>query len=403
MITERSPEIPIAPTSRSIQTMVRPAFFFTLILLLASCGGSKDDSDIGKMRHERDSLKIVYAEIGTRIKQIEEWLAENDSTVRRNLTTVTATPVELASFSHYVDVHGNVRADKSAALFAQGRIRNILVKPGDRVNSGQQIMTVDNDVVEKQITQAETALDLARTAFERQQRLWDQKIGSEMQFLQAKSQMEQAEAGLAALKEQQRLTNVTAPFSGVIDDIMVRVGDMAAPGMPVARVVDLSGAQLEADVPESYLRSITEGAPVKVEFPSIGETLDAQLDHVGRYIDPANRTFKVTVRLKEGEGILRPNLLANISIQDLHNDSAFVVPARAVLQDVQGNNYIYVLDPRKDDEATARKVMVERRSEYKGNVSIAPATEGALKGGERIVDEGAKNVTDGLVVRIANT
>ena len=374
-----------------------------MILLIASCGGSKDDGDLAEMRHERDSLKNVYAQIGTRIKEIEDWLAENDSTVRRNLPTVTATPVELSSFSHYVDVHGNVRADRSAALYAQGRIRSILVKPGDQVRNGDQIMTVDNDLVEKQIAQAETALELARTAFERQQRLWDEKIGSEMQYLQAKSQKEQAEAGLAALKEQQRLTNVTAPFSGVVDDIMVRVGDMAAPGIPVARVVDLSGAQLEADVPESYLRSIKEGAPVKVEFPSIGETIDAELDHVGRYIDPANRTFKVTVRLKEGEGILRPNLLASISIQDMHNDSAFVVPARAVLQDVKGNNYIYVLDPRKDDEAIARKVLVERRSEYKGNVSISPRTEGALKGGERIVDEGAKNVTDGLVVRIANT
>ena len=374
-----------------------------MILLIASCGGSKDDGDLAEMRHERDSLKNVYAQIGTRIKEIEDWLAENDSTVRRNLPTVTATPVELSSFSHYVDVHGNVRADRSAALYAQGRIRSILVKPGDQVRNGDQIMTVDNDLVEKQIAQAETALELARTAFERQQRLWDEKIGSEMQYLQAKSQKEQAEAGLAALKEQQRLTNVTAPFSGVVDDIMVRVGDMAAPGIPVARVVDLSGAQLEADVPESYLRSISAGAPVKVEFPSIGETIDAELDHVGRYIDPANRTFKVTVRLKEGEGILRPNLLASISIQDMHNDSAFVVPARAVLQDVKGNNYIYVLDPRKDDEAIARKVLVERRSEYKGNVSISPRTEGALKGGERIVDEGAKNVTDGLVVRIANT
>ncbi len=383
--------------------MVRTAFFLSMILLIASCGGSKDDGDLAEMRHERDSLKNVYAQIGTRIKEIEDWLAENDSTVRRNLPTVTATPVELSSFSHYVDVHGNVRADRSAALYAQGRIRSILVKPGDQVRNGDQIMTVDNDLVEKQIAQAETALELARTAFERQQRLWDEKIGSEMQYLQAKSQKEQAEAGLAALKEQQRLTNVTAPFSGVVDDIMVRVGDMAAPGIPVARVVDLSGAQLEADVPESYLRSISAGAPVKVEFPSIGETIDAELDHVGRYIDPANRTFKVTVRLKEGEGILRPNLLASISIQDMHNDSAFVVPARAVLQDVKGNNYIYVLDPRKDDEAIARKVLVERRSEYKGNVSISPRTEGALKGGERIVDEGAKNVTDGLVVRIANT
>ncbi len=375
---------------------------FLSIILLASCAG-KDNSDIGKMRAERDSLKAEYASIGTRLKEIEEWLAENDSTVRRNLPTVTAAPVDFGEFSHYIEVHGNVRSDKSAALFAQGRIRKVLVKPGDKVNAGELLITVDNDIVDKQIAQAETALELANTAFERQSALWEQKIGSEMQYLQAKSQKEQAEAGLAALREQQRLTNVTAPFAGVIDDVMARVGDMALPTMPVARIVDLGSAQLEADVPEGYLRSIQEGAPVKVTFPSIGESFDAKLDHVARYIDPANRTFKVTVRMDEGSELLRPNLLCDISIQDMHMDSALVVPSRAVLQDVEGNNYVYVLQPRKDDEATARKVMVERRSEYKGKVSIKPKQEGMLTGTQKIVDEGAKNVTDGLVVRIANT
>jgi RND family efflux transporter MFP subunit len=376
---------------------------FLSSLLLVACGGGEDHSDIGKMRQERDSLKAAYSSIGTRLKEIEQWLAENDSTVKRNLPTVTAAPIDLGDFAHYIEVHGHVQADKSAALFAQGRIRKILVQPGDRVSAGQLLITVDNDIVDKQMTQAETALELATTAFERQAKLWEQKIGSEMQYLQAKSQKEQAEAGLAALREQQRLTNVTAPFAGEIDDVMARVGDMASPMEPVARIVNLSGAQLEADVPEGYLRSIKEGAPVKVTFPSLGETFNAKLDHVGNYIDPSNRTFKVTVRMDEGSDLLRPNLLCDISIQDMKMDSAIVVPSRAVLQDVDGNNYIYVLQPGKNDEATARKVMVERMSEYKGRVSISPKEGSVITGNQRIVDEGAKNVTDGLVVRIANT
>ncbi len=375
----------------------------SLTTLLVACGGGDDTSDIGKKRAERDSLKTVYADLGVRIKALETWLAENDSTVRRNIATVTAVPLVAGPFVHYVDVHGNVKADKSAALFAQGgRVRSIKVKAGDRVRAGELLISIDNDIVAKQIVQAETAAELARTSFEKQANLWEQKVGSEMQYLQAKSQKEQAEAGLAALREQQRLTNITAPFDGTVDDIMVRVGDMTSPMQPAARVVDLSGVQLEADVPESYLKSVKKDAPVKVSFPSLGETFDGELAHVGQFIDPSNRTFKVSVRVPNGQEFMRPNLLSDISIQDMRNDSALIVPSRTVLQDVNGNNYIYVLDATRDDEAKARKVLVERLSEYKGMISIAPASPGDLTGGERVVDEGAKNVNEGATVRVAN-
>ena len=378
------------------------------IVLLAGCAGQagNDHGDTMKAKRlERDSLKNVYAEVGVKIKEIEAWIAANDTTVKRNLPTVTATPVVRDTFHHYVDVHGNVRADKAAALSLPGggRIRKVLVKPGDRVSAGQILISVDNDLVVKQMAQAEAALDLARVTFEKQSRLWEQKIGSEMQYLQARTQLEQAEAGMAALQEQQRLSNVTAPFAGIVDDVMVRVGDLAGPGMPVARVVDLSAVQLEADVPESYVLTVKDEAPVKVHFPSIGATFEGELDHVGKFIDPANRTFKVTVRVPEAQEYMRPNLLSDISIRDMSIDSALIVPSRTVMQDVNGNHYIYVLDGSGEGEARARKVMVERMSEYKGRISIKPRENGALEGDVMIVDEGARNVTDGLLVRVANS
>ncbi|MCB0766988.1 MAG: efflux RND transporter periplasmic adaptor subunit [Flavobacteriales bacterium] len=377
--------------------------YITLAALLAACGATTPTDDLGRQRAKLEELKTMYKAYADSIKSIETWLAENDSTVRRNLAVVTATPVEAGAFTHYVDVHGNVRADKAAALFSNGgRVRRIHVSAGDRVRRGDMIISIDNDMAAEQIQQAEAGYELAKTAFEKQERLWQQKIGSEMQYLQAKSQKEQAEAGLNTLREQQRLTNITAPFDGTVDDIMVRVGDMTTPMQPAARVVDLSDAQLEADVPEGYLTTIKSGAPVKVSFPSLDEGFDASLAHVGKFIDPANRTFKVTVRVPKGEEGMRPNLLSDISIQDHHSDSALVVPSRAVLQDVSGNNYLYVLQPTKENEATARKVMVKRVSEYRGRLSVEPVTAGAIKGGDRIVDEGAKNVTDGLTVRVAN-
>ena len=175
------------------------AITVALTILLASCGSAPDKSDLDRKRAERDSLKVKYAELGTQIKDIETWLAENDSTVRRNLNTVTSAEVKAGSFSHYVDVHGVVKADESAALFAQqgGRVRRVLVKAGDKVSAGQLLVSIDNDIVAKQIAQAETGMELARTAYNKQKQLWDQQIGSEMEFLQIKSQMEQAEAGLA--------------------------------------------------------------------------------------------------------------------------------------------------------------------------------------------------------------
>lgn len=384
--------------------MKKTILLVMMTALFAACGGGHGTDELSRKRAERDSLKTVNDAIGKRIKELEDWLTENDSTVKRNLPTVTAFALKVGPFGHYVDVHGNVKADKAAALtsMSPGRIRGIKVQAGERVSAGQLLVSVDNDVVGKQIQQAQAALELATTAFEKQDELWKQHIGSEMQFLQAKSQKEQAEAGLASLREQLRLTNITAPFDGTVDEVMLRDGDMVAPGVPVLRIVDLNGVQLEADVPESYLKSMRSGAPVRVSFPSVNESFDAKLDHVGEFIDPANRTFKVTVRVPKNESYMRPNLLADISILDASTDSAMVVPSRAVLEDVSGNNYVFVAEKTRNDEARARKVMVKRVSEYKGSTSIVPAEPGSLKGGETIIDEGGKNVSGGQTVRIAN-
>jgi len=379
----------------------------TLVALLASCG-SKPTSSVEQKRAERDSLKTVYENIGKQIKGVEDWLTLNDSTANRSLPLVTANTLQVGPFTHYIDEHGVVKADQSAALFSLsgGRVASIRVKAGDKVSEGQILVTMDNDVVEKQIAQAQAGSDLAHTAYDRQKRLWDQKIGSEMQFLQAKTQKEQADASLATLKEQQRLSNVTAPFDGVVDEVMARVGDMAAPNQPMARVVNLSGVQIEADLSEVYLKKVKAGAPTTVVFPSIGETFTAPLTHVGEYIDPANRTFKVNLRAPKSEDYMRPNLLADISIQDSHSDSALVVPSQTVLEDVNGKSYLFVLGPApqganvKANEAVAHKVFVDRLNEYHGNTQVSSVKPGELKSGDRVVNEGSANVSDGQTVRV---
>ena len=386
--------------------MKKTIYLIPLLALLASCG-AKGTGDVAHKVAERDSLKVEYDKLGKQLKEVEDWLALNDSNANRSLPLVTAEALKNGSFTHYIDVHGVVKADESAALFGMGgRVASIRVKAGDKVREGQVLMTMDNDMVQKQIAQAQAGADLASTTFEKQQRLWDQHIGSEMQYLQAKTQKEQAEAGLATLKEQQRLSNITAPFNGVVDEVMARVGDMTAPTMPVARVVNLSGIQLQADISEAYLKKVKAGAPVKVTFPSIGEQFTAPLTHVSEYIDPSNRTFMVTLRAPNGEAYMRPNLLGDLSIQDSHTDSAMVVPSAAVLDDVNGNSYLFVLGPAPQGasvtatERVAHKVFVDRVSEYQGRMNVAAKTPGQLKDGDLVVLEGAKNVSDGQTVRV---
>lgn len=387
--------------------MRKTIYLIPMLALLASCGG-KGTGELAERRAVRDSLKAEYDKLGKKLKAVEDWLMLNDSSANRSLPLVSADVLEQRPFTHYIDVHGVVKADESATLYSMtgGRVASIRVKAGDSVRKGDVIATMDNDMVVKQIAQAQAGADLARTTFEKQQKLWEQHIGSEMQYLQAKTQKEQAEAGLATLKEQQRLSNVTAPFDGVVDEVMARVGDMAAPQMPVARVVNLTGIQLQADVSEAYLKRLKAGAMTKVSFPAINEGFTAPLTHVSDYIDPSNRTFLVTVRAPKGEGYMRPNLLGDLSIQDSHTDSAMVVPSAAVLDDVRGNSYLFVLGPApqganvKADERVAHKVFVDRVSEYQGRMNVAPKTAGGLKNGDLVVIDGAKNVTDGQTVRL---
>jgi RND family efflux transporter MFP subunit len=374
-------------------------FLLTAALLLAC--GSTDTTDLGRKRQELDSMKAAYKKLGEKIKAADEWIADHDTTVKKNLPSVTTLVLAPTRFEHFVQAHGHVKADKSAELYSMGgRVRRILVKEGDHVRKGDLLVDLDNDAIEKQMAQAQAGFDLAKEVFEKQDRLWKQQIGSEVQYLQAKSNKEQAEAAMAALREQYRMSRLTAPFDGTVDEIMVSVGEMTAPQFPVARVVDLSGASLEADVPESYLQRVKAGDPVLVEFPSLGDTITAALANVGRFIDPANRTFKVTLRVPNGETYVRPNMLSVLHIRDVVKDSAIVVPSRCIQEDVSGKSYVFVLDTDKERRAITRKVVVSRVMDSKDRTLLAP--NAGLVGTETILDEGAKSVGDGQRVKVTN-
>jgi RND family efflux transporter MFP subunit len=378
---------------------MKNTFLFLLAAAMIAACGVTDTSDLGRKRQELDSLKAAYKELGEKIKAADQWIADHDTTVKKNLPAVTTLVLAPTRFEHFVQAHGHVKADKSAELYSMGgRVRRVLVKEGDRVRKGDLLVDLDNDAIEKQVAQAEAGYDLANEVFQRQERLWKEQVGSEVQYLQAKSNKEQAEAAVAALREQYRMSRITAPFDGTVDEIMVSVGEMTAPQFPVARVVDLTGASMEADVPESYLQRVKVGDPVLVEFPSLGDSVNATLANVSRFIDPANRTFKVTLRVPNGETYVRPNLLSVVHIRDMVQDSAIVVPSRCIQEDVEGRSYVFALDTDAEKRPITRKVLVKRVMDYKSNTLLAPGM--GLTGTETLIDEGAKSVGDKQQVKV---
>ncbi|MBK9175276.1 MAG: efflux RND transporter periplasmic adaptor subunit [Flavobacteriales bacterium] len=374
-------------------------FLFTLVLLAACGGGADTDAQLLAKRAERDSLKAERDKINTSIAEVEAWLAANDEELKRSLPVVTTYPLQPREFAHWTEAHGSVRADQNALVYTTsgGEVRRILVQQGQSVRRGQAIVEIDTDALRQGMKQAEAQAELARTVFERQEKLWQQKIGSEVQFLQAKANMEAGEAQLKSMMEQVRSAEVSAPFDGVVDEIFPNLGDMANPMQPVARVVALGKSSIECDLAEDLLAKVKVGDPVQVVLPETRDTLMATIDQVGQYINPNNRSFKASLRMDNGTK-LRPNQLANVRIRDLDVKDALVVPSRLVMENSSGASYVFVLE-EEDGLAHSRKVFVKVLS-TQGGEFLLERTENGLKGGEVLIDQGARLVVDQQEVQV---
>jgi RND family efflux transporter MFP subunit len=375
-------------------------YILSATALLTACGGPVTDADVLKHRTQRDSLKTAREELNAAIAEEEAWLAKNDPELQRTLPTVTTIELRARPFAHYTEAHGNVKADENALLYSStgGEVRRILVKAGQQVNKGQLIVDIDTDVLRSNIAQAETNARLARDVFTRQSKLWEQQIGSEMQFLESKSRMEGAEAQLAALREQLRNAQVSAPFAGVVDEVFPNVGDMTTSMQPVARVVSLGKSSIETELSEDMLTKVALGDPVEVHLPEVGDTLSATIDQIGQFINPNNRTFKITLRMENGSK-LRPNQLANVRIRDMEAEEALVIPSRLVMENAAGKSYVYVL---VDDAGVkkAKKTFVTVLSAQGGELMIAKE-QGGLQGTETLIDQGARLVVNDQEVQLA--
>jgi len=387
--------------------MKKLILLFGLPLLLISCGEGKKNSteavletnDVEKIQQKRDELTSQMVAVEAEIKQLDAKLKEINP--ERNIPLVTSFEVETEEFKHYLEIQGNVETKKNVVLNAEmgGILERIYVKEGQKVAKGQTLAKIDDGGLSQQLAQMQTQLELAKTTYERQERLWDQQIGSEIQYLQAKSNYEGQVNAVNQMKSQVAKSVVTAPFSGVVDDIITEQGNVVNPGQTqILRLVNLDDMYIKTDIPESYIANVTEGKSVEVSFPVLGETVATKVRQTGSYINPNNRTFNAEIAVPNKNRNIKPNLTARVKINDYTNEDAILVPQNIISENAEGQQYLYVLDNMQGDTAVAKRVIVETGKSQGDNIEILKG----LENGDMIIQEGARSVKEGQTVKLIN-
>lgn len=363
---------------------------------LSSCGGEKT---LEEKKAELDAKKVELAKLTTEIKKMEEELMAADSSlvVKKEEGILVATlSLESQHFQHFFNVNGSIEAIEMANVSPEqgGQIKEVLVKDGDRVTAGQVLVKLNTSVLQKSLDEVENGIELAQTVYDRQAKLWEQKIGSEIQYLQAKNNLESLQKKKETLIAQMGMSTIKAPFSGIVDKVNQKVGELAAPGMPVLTMVNMSKMKVKADVSENYVKAVRPNAMVDVDFPSFGYTTKAPISTVGNIINPANRSFAVEVMVPNTEGILKPNGVATLRIKDFEADSALVVPAITIGKDAKGDFVFVVKEDEGKKKAVKTYVTTGRTSEGKTMI-----TEGLSKG-DNVVVKGFNEVANGDLVNV---
>jgi len=367
-----------------------------LALLLNACGQNGDvESKKAELKQKKTELQKIQASIIELEKEISA-LDPEFGKKNRKATLVTTRNVEKTVFEHYVEVTGAVKSRKNVLISAEnmGSIRKVLHKEGSEVKRGQLLLTMDTELYQRSLDQLETEYDLAVTMFKKQANLWNQNIGTEVQYLEAKNRKESLENQIANVKTQISKSQVRAPFAGTIESVYVREGEMAQMGSPLVRIVNHHDMYIKADLSEAYVGNFKKGDPVVVTFPSLEKTIESKISSVGQVIDEMNRTFAIEALLPLTSFTIKPNLIAIVKIKDYHHDEAIVVPSKLIQKDNRGD-FVFVTE-QNSEELVAKKVQVDRGRTYKSNTMI---TSG-LTGNEVLIDQGFRDVAEGSKVKV---
>jgi len=379
----------------------------TLGLVSVSCqsksSGSIDEliasNDENLLRAKRTELSAQRNALDADIKRLDVVIASLDKSASLPLVaTYEVTPQE---FNHFTSFQGTVKTMKNINVYPEmpGQLLEVLVVEGQKVEKDQVLARIDDGGLLAQLAQAKSQLLLAETVFNRQERLWSQNIGSEIQFLQAKTQFESAEKAVDALSLQAEKSIVRAPFDGTVDQIFKEPGTIVAPGMgsELFRVVNIDEVYVEVDVPETHITSISEGSKVQVNLPAIGEEIDARIARVSKVINPSNRSFTVEIPLENKSGFIRPNLMASVAINDYSNKSAIMIPQSVVSENAEGQQYCFALE-KSTEGYIAKRLIIQTGKTSEDFIEVLDGVEkGAL-----LITEGAKKVSDNQPVKWLN-
>ena len=381
------------------------ALLITLVLI-SSCGEKEtgtvdaviESNDLKSIRLKKSELVQKQNQLNEQIKRLDIAISTLDQA--KKIPLVTTFKLEQQHFDHYIELQGNVTTKDLLVIYPEfsGILSNVYVKEGQWVKKGEVLAKIDDGGLSQQLAQMKIQLDLAKTTFERQQRLWDQKIGSEMQYLQAKSNYEAQNQAIGQLEQQVAKTIITAPFSGTIDDVLTEQGNVVMPGQtPLMRLINLNNMYIVADVPEKYIANVTQHRKVEIEFPILGQKMESKVRQVGDFINPSNRTFRAEVAIPKKDSSIKPNLTVKLRINDYTNEKALLLPQSIISENASGEQYIYAIkDIENNDEATAQKMIIETGLTQGDMIEVLTG----LEPGMEIVREGARSVNDGQKIKI---
>lgn len=386
--------------------MKKILYLVTATIILSACGGKEPSVDDLIAEGKLEALREKKTEISDQQKQIEANIRKLDAAIalksgEEKLPLVNTITAEFQKFDHFLELQGDVKTKQNVLVYPEmaGTLQRVYVKEGDRVRKGQPLAIIDDGGMSSQLAQLKTQAELAKTTYERRKRLWDQKIGSEIDFLSAKSNYEAVQNSVDQASSQLGKSTIRAPFAGVIDDVIKDQGTVVSPGpgSEIFRIVNLSDMYIEVDVPESYLGDISKGKKALVYFPVLGDSITTKIRETGNFINPSNRSFSVEIPVPNKNEKIKPNLTAKVSLNDYTSEEAILISSSIVSENAEGEQYVYLAEaPNSDNEATAKRAIITTGKTQSGQTEVLTGIEN----GSQVIKEGARTVKDGQKVKI---
>jgi RND family efflux transporter MFP subunit len=385
---------------------------YLLILItvfLNSCSNKKQLSlEEVLVTNDVELLKSRKSEIDAKLEKLSLDLDQLNNKLSilnkdRNTPLITTITTSEQKFNHFIELQGNVKTKQNVLVYPEmpGILNKVYVKEGQKVIKDEILATIDDGGLSQQLLLLKSNEQLAKTTFERQKRLWDQQIGSEIQYLQAKTSYNSQKNATRQLKKQLGKFTIRAPFSGIIDNVFKEKGTVVAPGpgAEIFRIINLSNMYIETDVPESYISSIKKNKMVEVNFPILGRSYDTSIRQVGNFINPSNRTFRIEVGIPNLDGEIKPNLTAKLRLNDYSNSNAILIPQSIISENAKGQQFIYVVkDNKEKNQVYAERLVIETG---KTNGDFIEVTKN-LDANVEVILEGARSVNNGQVVKVIN-